>query len=97
MENLDKVTVIGIAGGMGSWQDHGGEATGRGFAASFRGCGAIDSLINGTSEMTEEESVIVRSISHHPDAFYLNCWHQQLADLTAGGAIQQPTYTINEP
>ena len=52
----------------------------------------LDSYYNDTSQMTEEERHQINF--DHPSAFdWKLLHHQQLADLRAGKAIEQPTYS----
>ena len=91
MENLDKVTVIGIAGGTGSGKTTVVKRLVEALPPDFVAVVPLDSYYNDTSEMTEEERHQINF--DHPDAFDWRVLHKQLADLRAGRAIEQPTYS----
>ena len=91
MENLDKVTVIGIAGGTGSGKTTVVKRLVEALPPHFVAVVPLDSYYNDTSEMTEEERHQINF--DHPDAFDWKLLHEQLAELRAGHAIEQPTYS----
>ena len=67
MENLDKVTVIGIAGGTGSGKTTVVKRLVEALPPDFVAVVPLDSYYNDTSEMTEEERHQINF--DHPDAF----------------------------
>lgn len=87
----NKVTVIGIAGGTGCGKTTVVKRLVEALPPHFVAVVPLDSYYNDTTNMTEEER---RAINFdHPDAFDWKLLHQQLADLRAGKAIEQPTYS----
>ena len=87
----NKVTVIGIAGGTGCGKTTVVKRLVEALPPHFVAVVPLDSYYNDTTYMTEEER---RAINFdHPDAFDWKLLHQQLADLRAGKAIEQPTYS----
>ena len=94
MENLDKVTVIGIAGGTGSGKTTVVKRLVEALPPHFVAVVPLDSYYNDTSEMTEEERHQINF--DHPDAFDWKLLHKQLADLRAGRASNSlPIATSN--
>ena len=81
MENLDKVTVIGIAGGTGSGKTTVVKRLVEALPPHFVAVVPLDSYYNDTSEMTEEERHQINF--DHPDAFDWKLLHEQLADLSS--------------
>ena len=86
----DKVTVIGIAGGTGSGKTTVVKKLVEVLPPHYVAVVPLDSYYNDTSQMTEEERHQINF--DHPSAFDWKLLHQQLADLRAGKAIEQPTY-----
>lgn len=87
----NKVTVIGIAGGTGCGKTTVVKRLVEALPPHFVAVVPLDSYYNDTTHMPEEER---RAINFdHPDAFDWKLLHQQLADLRAGKAIEQPTYS----
>ena len=91
MEKIDKVTVIGIAGGTGSGKTTVVKKLVEVLPPHYVAVVPLDSYYNDTSHMTEEERHQINF--DHPSAFDWKLLHQQLADLRAGKAIEQPTYS----
>lgn len=89
----DKVTVIGIAGGTGSGKTTVVKKLVEVLPPHYVAVVPLDSYYNDTSQMTEEERHQINF--DHPSAFDWKLLHQQLADLRAGKAIEQPTYIIS--
>lgn len=87
----DKVTVIGIAGGTGSGKTTVVKKLVEVLPPHYVAVVPLDSYYNDTSQMTEEERHQINF--DHPSAFDWKLLHQQLADLRAGKAIEQPTYS----
>ncbi|CUP89877.1 Uridine kinase [Segatella copri] len=87
----DKVTVIGIAGGTGSGKTTVVKKLVEVLPPHYVAVVPLDSYYNDTSQMTEEERHRINF--DHPSAFDWKLLHQQLADLRAGKAIEQPTYS----
>ena len=101
----NKVTVIGIAGGTGCGKTTVVKRLVEALPPHFVAVVPLDSYYNDTTNMTEEERRAINFDHHvpveerqninfdHPDAFDWKLLHQQLADLRAGKAIEQPTYS----
>ena len=88
---MDKITVIGIAGGTGSGKTTVVKKLVEVLPPHYVAVVPLDSYYNDTSHMTEEERHNINF--DHPAAFDWKLLHEQLADLRAGKAIEQPTYS----
>ena len=84
---MNKITIIGIAGGTGSGKTTVVEALPPHHVAVV----PLDSYYNDTSHMTDEERKAINF--DHPDAFDWKLLTRQLNDLRSGKAIEQPTYS----
>ena len=88
---LDKITIIGIAGGTGSGKTTVVRKVVETLPPHYVAVVPLDSYYNDTTELTEKER---RAINFdHPDAFDWKLLIKQVNDLRNGLAIEQPTYS----
>lgn len=88
---MEKVTIIGIAGGTGSGKT---TVVKKIVAALPPHCVAVvplDSYYNDTTELTDEERKAINF--DHPDAFDWKLLIKHINELREGRAIEQPTYS----
>lgn len=86
---LDKITIIGIAGGTGSGKTTVVRKVVETLPPHYVAVVPLDSYYNDTTELTEKER---RAINFdHPDAFDWKLLIKQVNDLRNGLAIEQPT------
>lgn len=88
---MEKVTIIGIAGGTGSGKTTVVKKIVEALPPDHVAVVPLDSYYNDTTEMTEEERKNINF--DHPDAFDWKLLERQLSDLRNGHAIEQPTYS----
>lgn len=88
---MNKVTIIGIAGGTGSGKTTVVKKIVEALPEGSVAVVPLDSYYNDTSSMTEEAR---RAINFdHPDAFDWKLLNRQINELRHGNAIDQPTYS----
>jgi len=88
---LDKITIIGIAGGTGSGKTTVVRKVVETLPPHYVAVVPLDSYYNDTTELTEKAR---RAINFdHPDAFDWKLLIKQVNDLRNGLAIEQPTYS----
>lgn len=85
------MTIIGIAGGTGSGKTTVVNKIVEALPPDFVAVVPQDSYYNDTTGMTPEERTAINF--DHPDAFDWPLMIQQVAQLRAGKAIEQPTYS----
>ena len=88
---MEKVTIIGIAGGTGSGKTTVVKKIVEALPPDHVAVVPLDSYYNDTTEMTEEERKNINF--DHPDAFDWKLLERQLSDLRNGHVIEQPTYS----
>ena len=88
---MNKITIIGIAGGTGSGKTTVVKKIVEALPPHYVAVVPLDSYYNDTSHMTEEERKAINF--DHPDAFDWKRLTKQLNDLRSGKAIKQPTYS----
>ena len=88
---MEKVTIIGIAGGTGSGKTTVVSKIVEALPPDHVAVVPLDSYYNDTTEMTEEERKNINF--DHPDAFDWKLLEKQLNELRHGRAIEQPTYS----
>ncbi len=88
---MDKITIIGIAGGTGSGKTTVVKKIVQALPPHYVAVVPQDSYYNDTTAMTEDER---RAINFdHPDAFDWKLLIRQISDLREGLAVEQPTYS----
>ena len=88
---MNKITIIGIAGGTGSGKTTVVKKIVEALPPHHVAVVPLDSYYNDTSHMTDEERKAINF--DHPDAFDWKLLTRQLNDLRSGKAIEQPTYS----
>ena len=88
---MDKITIIGIAGGTGSGKTTVVKKIVEALPPHHVAVVPLDSYYNDTSHMTDEERKAINF--DHPDAFDWKLLTRHLNDLRSGKAIEQPTYS----
>lgn len=88
---MDKVTIIGIAGGTGSGKTTVVRKIVEALPPHFVAVVPLDSYYNDTSDLTPEERKAINF--DHPDAFDWKLLIQQVNELRQGHSIEQPTYS----
>ena len=83
--------IIGIAGGTGSGKTTVVKKIVEALPPHYVAAVPLDSYYNDTTGMTDEERHAINF--DHPDAFDWKLLNRQVADLRAGKAIEQPTYS----
>ena len=83
--------IIGIAGGTGSGKTTVVKKIVEALPPHYVAVVPLDSYYNDTTGMTDEERHAINF--DHPDAFDWKLLNRQVADLRAGKAIEQPTYS----
>lgn len=89
--HMDKVTIIGIAGGTGSGKTTVVKKIADALPPHYVAVVPLDSYYNDTTEMTEEERHAINF--DHPDAFDWKLLTKHVNDLRNGIAVEQPTYS----
>lgn len=88
---MDKITIIGIAGGTGSGKTTVVAKIVNALPKDSVVVVPLDSYYNDTSDMTAEER---RAINFdHPNAFDWKLLIKHVNDLRSGKAVEQPTYS----
>ena len=88
---MDKITIIGIAGGTGSGKTTVVKKIVQALPPHYVAVVPQDSYYNDTTAMTEDER---RAINFdHPAAFDWKLLIRQISDLREGRAVEQPTYS----
>ena len=88
---MDKITIIGIAGGTGSGKSTVVRKIVEALPPHYVAVVPLDSYYNDTTEMTEEQRHAINF--DHPDAFDWKLLNKQVNELREGRAIEQPTYS----
>ena len=88
---MDKITIIGIAGGTGSGKTTVVRKIVEALPPHYVAVVPLDSYYNDTTEMTEEQRHAINF--DHPDAFDGKLLNKQVNELREGRAIEQPTYS----
>ena len=88
---MEKVTIIGIAGGTGSGKTTVVSKIVEALPPDHVAVVPLDSYYNDTTEMTEEERKNINF--DHPDAFDWKLLTEQIQALRQGKSIEQPTYS----
>lgn len=88
---MDKITIIGIAGGTGSGKTTVVRKIVEALPPHYVAVVPLDSYYNDTTEMTEEQRHTINF--DHPDAFDWKLLNKQVNELREGRAIEQPTYS----
>ena len=88
---MDKITIIGIAGGTGSGKTTVVRRIVEALPPHYVAVVPLDSYYNDTTEMTEEQRHAINF--DHPDAFDWKLLNKQVNELREGRAIEQPTYS----
>ena len=88
---MNKITIIGIAGGTGSGKTTVVKKIVEALPPHHVAVVPLDSYYNDTSHMTDEERKAINF--DHPDAFDWKLITRHLNDLRSGKAIEQPTYS----
>ena len=88
---LDKITIIGIAGGTGSGKTTVLKKIVEALPPHFVAVVPLDSYYNDTTGMTPEERSDINF--DHPDAFDWKLLIKHVNELRNGHAVEQPTYS----
>lgn len=88
---MNKVTIIGIAGGTGSGKTTVVRKIVESLPPHHVAVVPLDSYYNETSHMTEEERHAINF--DHPDAFDWKLLVRHVNELREGRAVEQPTYS----
>ena len=88
---MDKVTIIGIAGGTGSGKTTVVKKIVEALPPHYVAVVPLDSYYNDTTALTDEERKAINF--DHPDAFDWKLLIRQVNELRQGHAIEQPTYS----
>ena len=88
---LDKITIIGIAGGTGSGKTTVVKKIVEALPPHFVAVVPLDSYYNATTGMTPEERSDINF--DHPDAFDWKLLIKHVNELRNGHAVEQPTYS----
>lgn len=88
---LDKITIIGIAGGTGSGKTTVVKKIVEALPPHFVAVVPLDSYYNDTTGMTPEERSDINF--DHPDAFDWKLLIKHVNELRNGYAVEQPTYS----
>ena len=88
---MDKITIIGIAGGTGSGKTTVVRKIVEALPPHYVAVVPLDSYYNDTTEMTEEQRHAINF--DHPDAFDWKLLNKQVNELREGRAIEQPIYS----
>ena len=88
---LDKITIIGIAGGTGSGKPTVVKKIVEALPPHFVAVVPLDSYYNDTTGMTPEERSDINF--DHPDAFDWKLLIKHVNELRNGHAVEQPTYS----
>ena len=88
---LDKITIIGIAGGTGSGKTTVVKKIVESLPPHFVAVVPLDSYYNDTTGMTPEERSDINF--DHPDAFDWKLLIKHVNELRNGHAVEQPTYS----
>ncbi len=88
---MEKITIIGIAGGTGSGKTTVVKKIVDALPPHHVAVVPLDSYYNDTTGMTDEERHAINF--DHPDAFDWKLLIKQINDLRNGVAVQQPTYS----
>jgi uridine kinase len=88
---MDKVTIIGIAGGTGSGKTTVVKKIVEALPPHYVAVVPLDSYYNDTTALTDEERKAINF--DHPDAFDWKLLIRQVNELRQGQAIEQPTYS----
>ena len=88
---MDKITIIGIAGGTGSGKTTVVKKIVEALPPHYVAVVPLDSYYNDTTHMTDEERKAINF--DHPDAFDWKLLIKQVNELREGRAIEQPTYS----
>ena len=88
---LDKITIIGIAGGTGSGKTTVVRKIVEALPPHFVAVVRLDSYYNDTTGMTPEERSDINF--DHPDAFDWKLLIKHVNELRNGHAVEQPTYS----
>ena len=88
---LDKITIIGIAGGTGSGKTTVVRKIVEALPPHFVAVVPLDSYYNDTTGMTPEERSDIDF--DHPDAFDWKLLIKHVNELRNGHAVEQPTYS----
>ena len=91
---MDKVTIIGIAGGTGSGKTTVVKKIVEALPPHYVAVVPLDSYYNDTTALTDEERKAINF--DHPDAFDWKLLTEQIRQLKNGEAIEQPTYSYIE-